>query len=121
MGVKEEKPIQRSTTKDIKTPTSFTRISPAAKLLITEHGLDASSIMPSGPRGTLLKGDVLSAIKSGKGSTRISEPEKKISPLSLPQPSASSSTSLGSKSDVQQTDAHEDLPNSQIRKVFFIY
>lgn len=117
MGVKEEKPIQRSNTEEIKTQTSFIRISPAAKLLITEHGLDASSITASGPRGTLLKGDVLSAIKSGKGSARISEPEKKISPLSSPQPSTSSSMSLGSKSDVQRTDAHDDLPNSQIRKV----
>ncbi|KAL2555566.1 Dihydrolipoyllysine-residue acetyltransferase component 1 of pyruvate dehydrogenase complex [Forsythia ovata] len=117
MGVKEEKPVQRSTTKEIKTQTSFTRISPAAKLLITEHGLDASSIMATGPRSTLLKGDVLSAIKSGKGSARISEPEKNISPSPSPQTSTSSSASLGSKSYVQQADAHEDLPNSQIRKV----
>lgn len=105
MGVKEEKSVQRSTTKDIKTQASFTRISPASKLLITEHGLDALSIMASGPHGTLLKGDVLSAIKSGKGSSRISETEKNISQSSSLHPSTSSSTLLGSKSDVQQTDA----------------
>lgn len=121
MGVKEEKSVQRSTTKDIKTQTSFTRISPASKLLITEHGLDALSIMASGPHGTLLKGDVLSAIKSGKGSSRISETEKNISQSSSLHPSTSSSTLLGSKSDVQQTDAYEDLPNSQIRKVFIYF
>ncbi|KAL2539805.1 Dihydrolipoyllysine-residue acetyltransferase component 1 of pyruvate dehydrogenase complex [Abeliophyllum distichum] len=117
VDVKEEKPVQRSITKEIKTQTSFTRISPAAKLLITEHGLDASSITATGPHSTLLKGDVLSAIKSGKGSARISEPEKSISPPPSPQTSTSSSASLGSKSYVQQADAHEDLPNSQIRKV----
>ncbi|XP_073031344.1 dihydrolipoyllysine-residue acetyltransferase component 1 of pyruvate dehydrogenase complex, mitochondrial-like [Primulina eburnea] len=115
-GVKDEKPVQKSTPKDIKMQKlSFNRISPAAKLLIAEHGLDTSSITASGPRGTLLKGDVLAAMKSGKGSAKISESDKS-SPSSTTQPQTSSS-SAGSKSIVQQTDAYEDFPNSQIRKV----
>lgn len=116
-GVKDEKPVKKSTPNDIKMQkTSFNRISPAAKLLIAEHGLDTSSITASGPRGTLLKGDVLAAMKSGKGSAKISESQKS-SPSPTTQPQTFSSSSVGSKSIVQQTDAYEDFPNSQIRKV----
>lgn len=86
-------------------------------MLLSEHGLDASSISASGPRGTLLKGDVLAAIKSGKGSAKVSGSKEKI--LSSPplHPQVSSSGPMGSKPTVQETGAYEDLPNSQIRKV----
>ncbi|XP_057798834.1 dihydrolipoyllysine-residue acetyltransferase component 1 of pyruvate dehydrogenase complex, mitochondrial isoform X2 [Salvia miltiorrhiza] len=111
---KNEKPVQKIA-KDVKTQkTNFSRISPAAKMLISEHGLDASSITSSGPRGTLLKGDVLAAIKSGKVS-KVSGPKEKTSSPSV-HPQTSSSLPAGSKSDVQDV-AYEDLPNSQIRKV----
>ncbi|PHU00132.1 hypothetical protein BC332_29919 [Capsicum chinense] len=116
--VKEEKSAHHDATAEVRTqPTGFNRISPAAKVLITEHGLDASSIPASGPRGTLLKGDVLAALKSGKGSTNNS-PIKMTTP-SPPQVNqkASATESLGLKADGQQKDAYEDLPNSQIRKV----
>ncbi|KAL0401699.1 UNVERIFIED_CONTAM: pyruvate dehydrogenase complex, mitochondrial [Sesamum latifolium] len=117
LSVKDEKPVQKNTAKDVKTQkTSFSRISPAAKLLLMEHGLDASSIMASGPRGTLLKGDVLAAIQSGKRSAKVSGPKEKISSLD-PAPPHPPSASTASKSTVQQTAAYEDLPNSQIRKV----
>ncbi|KAK6136150.1 hypothetical protein DH2020_030123 [Rehmannia glutinosa] len=115
---KDEKPVEQSTAKDVKTQkTGFNRISPAAKLLILEHGLDASSITASGPRGTLLKGDVLTAIKSGKGSAGVSGSKEKISASPPTHPQTSSSMPVGSKSTVQDTDAYQDLPNSQIRKV----
>ncbi|XP_059665996.1 dihydrolipoyllysine-residue acetyltransferase component 1 of pyruvate dehydrogenase complex, mitochondrial isoform X2 [Cornus florida] len=97
--------------------TNFTRISPSAKLLITEHGLDASSIEASGPRGTLLKGDVLAAIKSGKGSPNISSSKGKIPQSASIDPKTSSSASPQLRSQEQQSDSYEDLPNSQIRKV----
>ncbi|KAL0317296.1 UNVERIFIED_CONTAM: pyruvate dehydrogenase complex, mitochondrial [Sesamum angustifolium] len=117
LSVKDEKPEPKNTAKDVKTQkTSFSRISPAAKLLLMEHGLDASSIMASGPRGTLLKGDVLAAIQSGKGSAKVSGSKENISSLH-PAPPHPPSASTGSKSSVQQAAAYEDLPNSQIRKV----
>ncbi|KAM5555874.1 hypothetical protein ABKV19_023676 [Rosa sericea] len=50
--------------------SSIISISRAAKLLIQEHGLDASSLRASGAHGRLLKGDVLAAIKSGIGSSK---------------------------------------------------
>lgn len=89
---------------------SISRISPSAKVLISEFGLDASSLTPSGPRGTLLKGDVLAAIKSGKGPSRTALSKQKESPS--PQAPSQKLPSAASHSYT-----YEDLPNSQIRKV----
>lgn len=117
MRTKDEQPVQEIVKTDVKSQkTSFNRISPAAKLLITEHGLDISSLTASGPRGTLLKGDILAAIKSGKGSSKVSIPKEKISSSTQ----TSSSLPVGSKSTVHEQDAYEDLPNSQIRKVLML-
>ncbi|KAK7268450.1 hypothetical protein RIF29_21148 [Crotalaria pallida] len=111
----QEKATQRETKSEVKAQKSnATRISPAAKLLITEYGLDASTLNSSGPHGTLLKGDVLSAIKSGKLSPRPASKEKAPSSSQSHQQVAASQVS---KSDLKQADSYEDFPNSQIRKV----
>ncbi|KAK9124004.1 hypothetical protein Sjap_013606 [Stephania japonica] len=104
---------------EITDKTGFSRISPAAKLLIKEFGLDATSLWASGPHGTLLKGDVLAAKKSGKGSkkTEQSPPEKKSASPTSPSKSSQSPPSSKSISRSLQTDSHEDLLNSQIRRV----
>lgn len=117
-SVKEEKPIHQDTRHGsgaVKT-TSVKRISPAAKLMIMEHGLDTSSLRASGAHGTLLKGDVLAAIKSGTGSSKVSSSKEKApsSPQAHPKISAAASPeSISSK----QTDSFDEFPNSQIRKV----
>ena len=95
---------------------SFTNISPSAKLLIPEHGLDASSLQASGPYGTLLKGDVLAAIKSEKASSRSSSHTEKTSPSFHPQ----TSPAVSQGSNLELSDSFEDLPNTQIRQVKFI-
>lgn len=83
-------------------------------MLIAEYGLDAPTLNATGPYGTLLKGDVLSAIKSGKLSPKpASSKEKALSSQSHQQVAASQE----SKSDLKLSDAYEDFPNSQIRKV----
>lgn len=114
--VKKEKSTQVDHKESART-TGFSRISPSAKLLISEYGLEASSLQASGPRGTLLKGDVLEAIKSGKGSKQVPKLLQEKAPVSasmvqstrhaLPQSGASSSAG----------GDYEDLPNTQIRKV----
>lgn len=115
-AVKEEKPIHQDTRDATRSEkTSVKRISPAAKLLITEHGLDTSSLKASGAHGTLLKGDVLAAIKSGLGFTIVSSKEK-TTPSAQVHPKTSAPTSTESRSS-KQTDSFEDFPNSQIRKV----
>lgn len=105
---------QHDTKSEVKAQKSNTRrISPAAKLLITEYGLEASTLNASGPHGTLLKGDVLSAIKSGKLSPKPVSPKEKASSSQSHQQVAASLE----KSALKQSDAYEDFPNSQIRKV----
>lgn len=118
-SVKEEKPIHQDTKHEsgaVKT-TSVLRISPAAKMLILEHGLDKSSLRASGAHGTLLKGDVLAAIKSGIGSSKVSSKEK--APSSPQAHTKIASASADSRS-LKQID-FEEFPNSQIRKVGFIH
>jgi 2-oxoglutarate dehydrogenase E2 component (dihydrolipoamide succinyltransferase) len=39
-------------------------LSPAVRKLLEEHGLDPSTIEPSGPKGNLTKGDVLEAVEA---------------------------------------------------------
>ena len=111
----QEQTTQRDTKTEVKAQkTNTKRISPAAKLLITEYGLDASTLNATGPNGTLLKGDVLSAIKSGKLSPKPASSKEKASSSQSHQRSAALPES---KSDLKQLDAYEDIPNSQIRKV----
>lgn len=115
--VKEEKATHHITRREVGAQkVNFTRISPSAKMLIAEFGLDASSLKASGPRGTLLKGDVLAAIKSGKGTSKGSMRKEKILPSPPSHPQTSPSASPESMSHIQQLD-FEDLLNSQIRKV----
>ncbi|XP_062091898.1 dihydrolipoyllysine-residue acetyltransferase component 1 of pyruvate dehydrogenase complex, mitochondrial isoform X2 [Humulus lupulus] len=117
-SVKEEKPIHHDVRKETGAQkTSVKRVSPSAKLLIIEHGLDISLLEASGSLGTLLKGDVLAAIKSGVGSTKTSSKEKtSLAPQShqnqtprAPPPESSSYS--------EKPDSFEDFPNSQVRKV----
>ncbi|KAG8480588.1 hypothetical protein CXB51_024524 [Gossypium anomalum] len=114
-AVKKQEPKQNESKSEVREQKSgFTKISPSAKLLISEYGLDASSLKASGPHGTLLKGDVLAAIKSGKGSPKISPSEK-----SKPSPQTSSQKSPSARPESkapEQSDSFEDLPNTQIRK-----
>ncbi|CAJ2629434.1 dihydrolipoyllysine-residue acetyltransferase component 1 of pyruvate dehydrogenase complex, mitochondrial isoform X2 [Trifolium pratense] len=111
----KEKATQQGTKSEVKTQKNNTsRISPAAKLLILEYGLDASTLNATGPHGTLLKGDVLSAIKSGKLSPKPASSKAKASSSSQSHQVAASQES---KSNLKQSDAYEDFPNSQIRKV----
>ncbi|KAG5239614.1 dihydrolipoamide S-acetyltransferase family protein [Salix suchowensis] len=110
--VKEEKSTHHGSKAEAsKAEGNFKKISPTAKLLISEYGLDASSLHASGPYGTLLKSDVLAAIKSGKG--RKSSTKEKGAPPSQKSPQPSAIPSPESK----QSDSFEDLPNTQIRKV----
>lgn len=117
-SVQEEKPIHHSTkTSDELKKTSARRISPAAKLLISEHALDSSLINASGPHGTLLKGDVLAAIKVGTGTSKVSSSKEKAPPT--PQIYTQTSTAPAeSRSPLKQSaDSFEDISNTQIRKV----
>lgn len=118
--VKEQKPVKHveSPGKEVNYhQINISRISPSAKLLIAEHGLDASSLKASGPRGTLLKGDVLSAIVGRGGSQQINLSSEKRTSASTHSVQLTADSSPPYETLAHVTDAYEDLPNSQIRKV----
>lgn len=96
---------------------NFSRISPSAKLLIAHHGLEPSSLWASGPRGTLLKGDVLAAIKSGVQSTGAHKSDQELVAASTSTLKPTVHQLSQSAVPLHDTDTHEDFLNSQIRKV----
>ncbi|XP_020578938.1 dihydrolipoyllysine-residue acetyltransferase component 1 of pyruvate dehydrogenase complex, mitochondrial isoform X2 [Phalaenopsis equestris] len=118
---REEKPVQHvESNEQDDNPVhqrNISRFSPAAKLLIAEHGIDVSSLKASGPRGTLLKGDVLALIKSRVGSQQISPSYKNSSTSAHSAQQTTASSSSSKKTPLQVSDAYVDLQNSQIRKV----
>ncbi|XP_020673289.1 dihydrolipoyllysine-residue acetyltransferase component 1 of pyruvate dehydrogenase complex, mitochondrial [Dendrobium catenatum] len=118
--VKEEKPVQDVEPKEQEVnshQTNISRFSPSAKLLIAEHGIDVSSLKASGPRGTLLKGDVLALIKVRGGSQQTSQSSDKKTSTSVHAFKQTAASSSSSETLSRITFAYEDLQNSQIRKV----
>ncbi|XP_057822929.1 dihydrolipoyllysine-residue acetyltransferase component 1 of pyruvate dehydrogenase complex, mitochondrial [Cryptomeria japonica] len=95
------------------------RFGPSVRRLLAEFKLDASSLKSTGPHGTLLKGDVLAAIKSGTDLKKSSDASKLQKPMGLPKDEkvSTSQTSLQLPLHVESSGLHEDIPNSQIRKV----
>lgn len=117
-GKEEKSTLEDTSKKESTQKANFSRISPSAKLLIKEFGLDTSSLKSSGPHGTLLKGDVLMAIKSQAGSSPTSDKSKEKLSLSSQLPPSSAGTPPSRLSvPTSLNDLYEDLPNSQIRKV----
>ena len=57
-------------------------LSPAVRKLIDEHGLDPASIMPTGPKGNITKGDVLAALEAGVAEQ--AEPEEEANGVPAP-------------------------------------
>jgi pyruvate dehydrogenase E2 component (dihydrolipoamide acetyltransferase) len=100
------------------------RVGPSVRRYLAESGLDASSVAGTGPNGMLLKGDILSAMKSG--------PPKQKKSSAGPEPSAKSASKPDVKQGAQAPSSpapsspipplsegvsYTDVPNSQIRKV----
>ncbi|KFV69313.1 hypothetical protein N307_09664, partial [Dryobates pubescens] len=61
------------------------RLSPAARNILETHGLDASHLEPSGPRGIFTKEDALKLLQKQKGKATALKPEASPAP---PQPAA---------------------------------
>ncbi|NXF93612.1 ODPX protein, partial [Eubucco bourcierii] len=61
------------------------RLSPAARNILETHGLDASNLEPSGPRGIFTKEDALKLLQKQKGKPTELRPEPSPAP---PQPTA---------------------------------
>uniref|UniRef100_A0A8C2TUP6 Acetyltransferase component of pyruvate dehydrogenase complex n=1 Tax=Coturnix japonica TaxID=93934 RepID=A0A8C2TUP6_COTJA len=65
------------------------RLSPAARNIVETHGLDPSSVTPSGPRGIFTKEDALKLLQGKQKAAVTSYPRPAVPPVSTPgQPAA---------------------------------
>ncbi|EGD73842.1 hypothetical protein PTSG_05536 [Salpingoeca rosetta] len=64
---------------DVAAATQQKTLLPAVKQLVLKHGIDPSAITPSGPRGHILKGDVLAYLDGTQAQQTVSKaaPQKK--------------------------------------------
>jgi len=74
---------------------------PAARMLLLRNNLNGQDITPTGPRGTLLKEDVVNFLASGKTSSARSSTKKTSEPAKQQQAAPSSG---GSRSKIVFTD-----------------
>jgi len=68
-----EEALPKASPEQIQQPSRFA--SPSARRLAREHGIDLESISGSGPRGRIIKRDVLAAVASTEREAVVSAPE----------------------------------------------
>eukprot|EP00039_Didymoeca_costata_P019502 m.337776 g.337776 ORF g.337776 m.337776 type:complete len:320 (+) comp18229_c0_seq1:73-1032(+) len=84
------------------------QLSPAVLSLVNKHNLDPSLIPPTGPKGHILKGDILSFLESGQSQKPVSNDNE----LTNAAP-----THTQSVSPRNATPKYEDLATSNMRRV----
>lgn len=98
------------------------RIGPSVRRYLAESGLDASSVVGTGPNGMLVKGDILSAMKSSppkqKDISAGPEPSARRDVKTSPAPPSPSPTGTA---PLSEAGPYTDIPNSQIRKVWLTF
>lgn len=69
-----------------KMPNGRVRISPVARRLADDHGIDVNNLEPSGPGGRIVKRDVLRAIETGVETAAAIAPSAQAQPLATVAP-----------------------------------
>jgi 2-oxoglutarate dehydrogenase E1 component len=75
---------------DVDAGNGASNVTPVARRIASEHGLDPAGIPGSGPRGRVTKDDVLAAVKANGGAEAGAAP----APIAPPPPSGASSTPI---------------------------
>lgn len=90
-------------------------IGPALARLLSQHPkIDLNRITPTGPKGRILKGDVLAAIENGTAFT-TEEAKRKETPAASPATSSSEPTTPVEQSVFRQVE-YTDVPVSSMRR-----
>ncbi|MEM9439879.1 MAG: 2-oxoglutarate dehydrogenase complex dihydrolipoyllysine-residue succinyltransferase [Pseudomonadota bacterium] len=84
-------------------------MTPAVKKLVDENNIDVASLVPSGPKGNITKGDVLAAIDARKEAPSAAAPAPKAEQAAPVAPPASPSPS-SEKRDVRGTEGKPPAP-----------
>ena len=102
-----------STTK--RTDESGGRMWPSVRRLLAESGIDPLAITPTGPRGMLVKGDVLAAM--GLCAAPVGAPSMTSTPTLAQNASKKPASMKAAPAPVLDEDNFEDVPVTTIRKV----
>eukprot|EP00252_Welwitschia_mirabilis_P014353 TRINITY_DN31539_c0_g1_i1.p1 TRINITY_DN31539_c0_g1~~TRINITY_DN31539_c0_g1_i1.p1 ORF type:complete len:520 (+),score=108.37 TRINITY_DN31539_c0_g1_i1:170-1729(+) len=108
---------------EVNKQTQSYRFGPAVRRLLAEFEIDLSKLKSTGPRGILLKGDVLAAMQSGNVSAQRSETASTQQITELPVSNKKSQRGLSALSlepsnvPLPSSEFYDDVPNTQIRKV----
>ncbi|PRW60729.1 dihydrolipoamide S-acetyltransferase [Chlorella sorokiniana] len=111
------------------------RIGPAARTLLEEHGLSPEDVNPTGPHGIITKGDVLAAVEAGVKPRAAAAPAAAAAAAAAApaapqqqqvqqqaaaapqQPAAAAAAPAAATKAPPKGAAYTDIPNSQIRKI----
>ena len=105
-----------SSTTTTRTDESGGRMWPSVRRLLAESGIDPLAITPTGPRGMLVKGDVLAAM--GLCAAPVgSAPSTSTSTLAQNASKKPASKAAAAAAPVLDEDTFEDVPVTTIRKV----
>ena len=103
-----------SSSTTVRTDESGGRMWPSVRRLLAESGIDPLAITPTGPRGMLVKGDVLAAM--GLCAAPVGAPSMTSTPTST-QNASKKPASKAAPAPVLDEDTFEDVPVTTIRKV----
>ena len=108
--------LTSSSTTTVRTDESGGRMWPSVRRLLAESGIDPLAITPTGPRGMLVKGDVLAAM--GLCAAPVGAPSMTSTPT-LAQNASKKPAGLKAAppAPVLDEDTFEDVPVTTIRKV----
>mmetsp|Transcript_39309 Transcript_39309/g.62959 ORF Transcript_39309/g.62959 Transcript_39309/m.62959 type:complete len:314 (+) Transcript_39309:72-1013(+) len=112
------------------TSWGLTRLWPSVRRLLTESGLDPATIIPSGPRGTLVKGDVLAAMglcappmPSRAAAAQVITPADVVIPVAAkmttaaPRAAATMTTAAPLAAREDEASPYDDVRVTSVRKI----
>ena len=84
-GAETEEPRAATSETPVRAPGERVKISPVAKKLAQEHGIDVATLIGTGPEGRIVREDVERAIAAASREPRAPSPEKAgVTPESIP-------------------------------------
>lgn len=93
-------------------------VGPSVKKILEEYKISAADVMPSGPKGNMVKGDVLEYVRQ-KGLQRAAPAAPTMAPGGQPMAAhtAKAPSAKGAPPSMQTPSTYVDIPLSNMRKV----
>ncbi|MCH2134608.1 MAG: 2-oxo acid dehydrogenase subunit E2 [Phycisphaerales bacterium] len=98
----------------VQTRSGHLRITPVARRLAEEHGVDPSTLVGSGPAGRIVKRDVLAAVGAGAETRSSVPPSAAPAPMTPTSATTSAPASVPAPQVIQATPVSEDQSQLQV-------